>query len=97
MHPKWLLLAPPAVWSMIGLSALLLPDHFRALFPAFWLANDIALVTALFGLLLWAFRGPGPVGPPEAREWDVRPPPELAAMPVEGVLRILAARARRER
>jgi hypothetical protein len=97
IHPKYLLLAPPALWASIGLIALLWPSHLSPLFPLLWALNDAALVSALFGILLWAFRGPGPVGPPEPREWTIAPAPELAAMPVEGVLRVLAARARRER
>lgn len=97
VHPKYLLLGPPVVWSSIGLTALIAPGEIGRLFPLLWPLNDAALVLALFGALLWAFRGPGPAGPPEPREWQVRAPPELAAMPVEGVLRVLAARARRER
>ncbi len=96
-HPKHLLLGPPVVWSTIGVIALIDAGQLRNLFPILWPMNDAALMLALFGVLLWAFRGPGPMGPPEPREWQVPAPPELAALPVEGVLRVLAARARRER
>lgn len=96
-HPKYLLLGPPTVWSTIGITALVAPGEVRHLFPILWPLNDAALVLALFGVLLWAFRGPGPLGPSEPREWQVPAPPELEALPVEAVLRVMAARARRER
>lgn len=96
-HPKYLLLGPPIVWSTIGIIALLAPGEVGRLFPVLWPLNDAALVLSLFGVLLWAFRGPGPMGPPEPREWKIQAPAEFEAMPVEAVLHVLAARARRER
>jgi hypothetical protein len=96
-HPKYLLIGPPVIWSAIGGVALLSPGEVMRLFPILWALNDAALALAFLGFILWAFRGPGPEGPPTPREWRVEAPPTLTALPVEAVLRVLAAGARRER
>lgn len=95
MKPKHLLLAPPVVWSAIGL--VLLVDGRRALdyFPYFWVANDLSIAAAFAGVMLMLFRG-APAERPPVDEWTGwRAVPE-EGLPLEEMLVVLARRLERE-
>jgi hypothetical protein len=86
--PKWLLLAPPCVWGIVGLTALVAPGELIRLFPLFWPLHDVSLMLAATGLMLWFFKGPGPVGP-VIDEWSV---PAQAPAESEESLEVLLKR-----
>lgn len=95
MNPKYLLLAPPLVWSAIGLT--LLVDGPRALdyFPYFWVANDLSIIAAFAGVMLMLFRG-APAERPPVDEWTGWGRTIEEDLPVEEMLIVLASRLERE-
>lgn len=95
MNPKWLLAAPPAAWSVIGVTALTAPHQLTNLFPFFWLLNDVSIMVAFAGILSLIFRGEGPVGP-TLDEWTGWAVPVDDDTPLEATLSELARRARLE-
>ena len=95
MNPKRLLWAPPIVWSVIGITALVAPQELGRHFYIFWPLNDAAIALALIGIFLAVFRGPGPSG--VGREWAIPSAEALESMRVEELLRLAAAHARRGR
>lgn len=62
----WMLLAPFPAWIAWGVALNLYPQYRFEWFPIFWTLSDLAIFTALLGLMLWV-RNSGSDARPERR------------------------------